>query len=275
MIEVVEPVRRWHSANGGVHLSLSEYGEPTHPFVILIHGIGNRSDAWLPVIPALAASFRVVTMDLRGHGRSDQPAAGYHHADYAADLQAVIEDLGVAAPMIVGHSLGGIVALEWAVRHPDVAAAIVAEDAPLSTGPGAEATFATWISMNAMPFDALLARYQSELPHLPDAQVRSRAESMAGTASAVFQEELAASRASRGNDEIARLAAVTSPVLLIHGDVETGGLVPPVDAQRFVATVPNGRVARIVRGTHSMHRDRPADFIRLVVPFLREHAPAV
>lgn len=257
-----------------MQLSLSEYGESGAATVILIHGIGNRSDGWMPVIPALTESFRVITMDLRGHGRSGHPASGYHHADYAADLQSVIEDLGVTAPLIVGHSLGGIVALEWAVGHPDEAAAIVAEDVPLSTGPGAEATFATWISMNEMPFEALFARYQSELPHLAEAQIRGRAESMAGTAPAVFREELAASRASRGNDEIARLAAVTSPILLIHGDVETGGLMPPHDVQRFAATVPAGHVARIAGGTHSMHRDRPDDFIRLVVPFLHAHSPA-
>lgn len=274
MSELIGSDRQWDAFNGDVRISVSEYGDEAKAPVILVHGIGNRSDGWLPVIPTLARSFRLITMDLRGHGQSGQPPDGYRHADYAADLQAVIDRLGESAPLIVGHSLGGIVALEWAIGHPDVAAGIVAEDVPLSTGPGAEATFATWISMNGMPFGALLTRYQSELPHLPEAQIRSRAESMAGTANAVFQAELAASRASRGNDEIARLGGVTSPVLLIHGDVETGGLVPSQDVQRFLAVVPNGRAARIAGGTHVLHRDRPDEFLRLVVPFLHEHAPA-
>ena len=273
MIESGEPIRRWDVVNGDVRISLSEYGDARKATVILIHGIGTRSDGWLPIIPALSASFRVITMDLRGHGRSGQPSSGYRHSDYAADLQAVIEDLSVAAPLLMGHSLGGIVALEWAIGHPDVAAAIVAEEAPLSTGPGTEATFATWISMNEMPFEALLARYQAELPHLTTTQVRNRAEGMAGTASAVFREELATSRAGGGGDEIARLAVVASPVLLVHSDVETGSLVSHKDVQRFATTVPNGRVARLTSGTHSMHRDRPEEFLGLVVPFLHEHSP--
>ncbi len=273
MVELIAPARRWDSIKGDVRISLSEYGEPGKPTVILLHGIADRSDSWLPVIPELAASFRVIAMDLRGHGRSGHPTTGYRHADHAADLQLVIEDLGVAAPLIIGHSLGGIIALEWAVGHPGVAAAIVAEDPPLSNGPGVEATFVTWISMTQLPLDALLARYRTQLPHLPEDQVRSRAEGMAGTASAVFREELAAARVTQGNDGIARLAVVSSPVLLLHGDVETGGLVPPQDLHRFTATVPDGRVARIPGGTHWLHRDRPDDFLRLVVPFLREHAP--
>ncbi len=274
MDEDIRPNQQRSITNGDVMISVTEYGDANRPAVILLHGISNRSEAWLPIIPALAEPFRVLAMDLRGHGRSGHPVAGYRHSDYASDLQAVIADYNLADPLIVGHSLGGIVALDWAVEHPDVAAAIVAEDVPLSSGPGAEATFATWISMNQMPFEALLARYRADMPHRSEQQVRRRAEAMAGTASAVFHEELAAARSGATGDQTARLAGITSPVLLIHGDVETGGMVPPDDVRRFAETVPNGRTARIAPGTHWLHHDRPEDFLRLVVPFLEQHAPA-
>ena len=274
MDEDIRPNQHRSITNGDITISVTEYGDADQPTVVLLHGISNRSEAWLPIIPALAGTFRVLAMDLRGHGRSGHPVTGYRHADYASDLQAVIEDDGLARPLIVGHSLGGIIALEWAARHPDVAAAIVVEDAPLSSGPGAEATFATWISMNQMPFEALLARYRADMPHRSEHQLRRRAEAMAGTAPAVFREELAAARASAIGNETERLAEVSSPILLIHGDVETGGLVPPDDVRRFSRTVPNGRTARIAQGTHWLHRDRPDAFLRLVVPFLERHAPA-
>jgi len=57
------------------------------------------------VIPTLANSFRVISIDPSGHGRSSQPATGYRPADDAADLQAVIEAAGLSAPLIVAHSL--------------------------------------------------------------------------------------------------------------------------------------------------------------------------
>ncbi len=268
----LRPNQQRSITNGDMTISVTDYGDANGPAVILLHGISNRSEAWLPIVPALAGSFRIMAMDLRGHGRSGHPVTGYRHADYASDLQAVIQDYGLASPMIVGQSPGGIVALEWAARHPYVAAAIVVEDVPLSSGPGAEATFATWISMNQMPFEALLARYLADVPHRSEHQLRRRAEAMAGTAPAVFREELTAARASTTGNEIARLAAFSSPILLIHGDVETGGLVPPDDVRRFAETVPNGRTARIARGTHWLHRDRPDDFLRLVIPFLERHA---
>ena len=273
MDEDIQPSQQRSITNGDITISVTEYGDPKRPTVILLHGIGNRSEAWMPIIPALAGSFRILAMDLRGHGRSGHPVTGYRHADYASDLQAVIEDYGLANPLVVGHSLGGIVALEWAAGHPDVAAAIVAEEAPLSIGPGAEAIFATWISMNQMPFEALLARFRADMPNRSEHQLRRRAEAMAGTAPAVFHEELVAARGSSIGNETERLAVVSSPILLIHGDVETGGMVPPDDARRFAETVPSGRTARIARGTHWLHRDRPDDFLRLAIPFLERHAP--
>lgn len=259
--------------NGALTIFVREYGRDDGPAVILLHGISNRSDDWLPVLPALVDRFRVLAMDLRGHGGSSHPVMGYRHADYADDLQAVIEAYNLTSPLLVGHSLGGIVALEWATRHAGVAAGIIAEDPPLSSGAGIEATFATWISMNQLPLESLLVRYRVDLPHLPEAQVRRRAESMAETELAVFREELAAARSNAEVDSVARLAGVTSPILLVYGDLETGGMVAPDDIRRLTETVPNAEAARIARGTHSLHRDRPDDFLRLIIPFLNEHAP--
>lgn len=272
ILEQNVPVGQRFTVNGDVVLAVSEYGDAANPAVILVHGISNRSDGWLPVIPALADSFWVLAMDLRGHGQSSKPASGYRHADYADDLQAVVEAYRLPAPLIVGHSLGGVVVLRWALDHPDMAAALVIEDSPLSVEPGTEATFATWLSLKGMPFDALLARYQSEQPHLPPDQVRRRAESMAGTATGVFQEELAASRDGVHADHIAPLASISSPVLFLHGDPETGGMVPVSNARYFGETVSGSRVERLAGGSHHLHRDRPETFLELVVPFLAEHA---
>ena len=272
MDEGTRPNRQRTVTNGSIEIAVTEYGDPEQPAVILLHGISNRSDGWLPVIPALTESFHVLGVDLRGHGQSSQPASGYGHEDYAGDLQAVVAAYDLSAPLIVGHSLGGMAALTWATRHPRAAGAIVVEDAPLSVAPGAEALFAAWLSLNGLPFEVLLATYQREQPHLPPDLLRRRAEAMAGTAPAVFREELAAARAGDGIDHIAPLAVIESPVLLIRGDPEAGGLVPVADARAFAATVPNSRVERIPGGSHHLHRDRRPAFLELVIPFLREHA---
>src|SRR5438093_4008416 len=103
---------------GEIALSVAEYGG-AGPSLVLLHGIGSRGVSWWPVIDALSAHFRSIVPDLRGHGDSDKPSSGYLPTDYAADLAALIDVLGLAHPLIIGHSLGGVVTLTWAVFHPE------------------------------------------------------------------------------------------------------------------------------------------------------------
>jgi len=78
------------------------------PSVVLVHGITENSSAWQPVVERLAEDFEVITIDLRGHGRSSR-ADDYGLAAMAGDVATVIGEAEVDAPRLVGHSLGGIV----------------------------------------------------------------------------------------------------------------------------------------------------------------------
>src|SRR5262245_20172888 len=106
----ITPVTQHRVSVGEFALSVAEYGT-TGPSLVLVHGIGSRGVSWWPVIDALAADFRLFVPDLRGHGESDKPPNGYLPTDYARDLAALIDALGLDHPSIVGHSLGGIVTL--------------------------------------------------------------------------------------------------------------------------------------------------------------------
>jgi pimeloyl-ACP methyl ester carboxylesterase len=87
--------------------------------VLLLHGHTLDRRAWLPVVPALlTAGLRVIRPDLRGHGRSDRPDFGYHFADHAADMTALLDHLEIDRTAIVGFSFGGGVAMEIALTHP-------------------------------------------------------------------------------------------------------------------------------------------------------------
>ena len=76
--------------------------------VVLVHGITERREVWDPLVERLAAEVELITLDLRGHGRSDR-ADRYDLVDLAGDVAAVIADAGVGHPHVVGHSLGGAV----------------------------------------------------------------------------------------------------------------------------------------------------------------------
>ncbi|MBJ8345042.1 alpha/beta fold hydrolase [Antrihabitans sp. YC2-6] len=88
------------------------------PAVLLIHGIGDSSAAWIDLIPHLAEKYTVIAPDLLGHGRSDKPRADYSVAAYANGMHDLLAVLGIDTATIVGHSLGGAVAMQFAYQYP-------------------------------------------------------------------------------------------------------------------------------------------------------------
>jgi pimeloyl-ACP methyl ester carboxylesterase len=89
------------------------------PVLLLIHGIGDSSRTWLGVLPALAERFTVIAPDLLGHGGSDKPRADYAAAAYACGMRDLLSVLGVERATVVGHSLGGGVAMQFAYQFPE------------------------------------------------------------------------------------------------------------------------------------------------------------
>lgn len=102
------------------------------PEVCMVHGITGNLAAWhLQLVPALADRYRVLTYDLRGHGRSSTPPTGYSLDDMADDLRRLLDALEIERATIVGHSYGADIALYLAASHPDRVAEVVAIEAAL------------------------------------------------------------------------------------------------------------------------------------------------
>lgn len=89
------------------------------PAILLIHGIGDCSNTWREVIPRLATRHTIIAPDLLGHGLSDKPRADYSVAGYANAMRDLISVLGVERVTVVGHSLGGGVAMQFAYQYPE------------------------------------------------------------------------------------------------------------------------------------------------------------
>jgi pimeloyl-ACP methyl ester carboxylesterase len=117
----------------GVRLNYAEAGKGTPP-LIFIHGWASNLRAWDPQVSEFGAGHRVLRMDLRGHGRSAAPARGYTIPRMAEDVAALATARRVRNAVVVGHSMGGMVALELARKHPEIAAALVQIDAPMGLG---------------------------------------------------------------------------------------------------------------------------------------------
>lgn len=95
---------------------------------LFVHGYTCDSHDWSWQLPWFADRFRVVALDLRGHGKSGTPAGGYEPRQLAGDVAALIDHLGCGPVVAFGHSLGGVIVSALAVEHPNQVAAVVHAD---------------------------------------------------------------------------------------------------------------------------------------------------
>ena len=111
------PSDEWATIDG-LNFPYRDWGGSGRPLVLL-PGLASTCHIWDLVAPILAEDHAVIALDLRGHGESDKPNHGYDFATVTQDVLGVIEQLGGDAPVVVGHSWGGSVAPELAVRVPE------------------------------------------------------------------------------------------------------------------------------------------------------------
>jgi pimeloyl-ACP methyl ester carboxylesterase len=109
---------------GGHSLRVLSRGAGERHFMCL-HGLVDRIEIWKRLAPALEERGRVTSIDQRGHGQSAAPAGPYSRADLAADVAGVLDAESVDRTILVGHSMGGIVAMETALRYPARIAGLV------------------------------------------------------------------------------------------------------------------------------------------------------
>jgi pimeloyl-ACP methyl ester carboxylesterase len=87
--------------------------------LLLIHGMAGSSQTWRAILPQLAKKYRVIAPDLLGHGRSSKPRTDYSLGAFAVGLRDLLDELGVKSATVVGHSLGGGIAMQFLYQHPD------------------------------------------------------------------------------------------------------------------------------------------------------------
>lgn len=227
--------------------------------VVMLHGLllGNVATWYFGVGPRLAADHRVVLYDLRGHGRSSRPATGYDLPTMAADLGAVIgEDPDPVD--LVGHSFGGLVALRYALDHPERVRRIVLVEAP--SPPGAPSEITSFLDQDPEAMVAALP------PGLRDAvaggrrQARRLVEHLAQLATTT---SVLADLAALSAFDPQALATLHHPVLCVVGArsscVEAGG--------GYAAAIPGARL-EVLDGGHYLHLDQPDALAACVEAFL-------
>ena len=116
------------------NLSFHYWQSGQGPEIVLVHGLGANLAGWhLGIVPELQQEYRVLTYDLRGHGRSDAPPTGYTTGDMAQDLRGILDALEIEKATFVGHSWGGDIVLHFAELNPErVSELVIVEGALLA-----------------------------------------------------------------------------------------------------------------------------------------------
>lgn len=211
----------------GETLAYIDRGNASGPPVVLIHGYTDTARDWAPMLPYLSKSFRLILVDIRGHGRSGKPECCYSRLDFAYDIKLLLDALGVTRADIIGHSLGSIIAQTFAEYWPDRTSRVVLIASTGGRAPGLrpkapEFDFAAQIRKLQEPLDPdspfMIAWWDSPTPVDAEFIRRQRRDAAAIPLRvwlAVLDQGLAADTAYL--DLQRTLPRLTAPALLIWG----------------------------------------------------------
>ena len=262
----------------------------TAPVLWLIHGIGDSSRTWESVIPLLACEHTVVAPDLLGHGASDKPRADYSIGGFANGMRDLQTVLGVERATIVGHSLGGGVAMQFAYQVPERVERLVlvasgglgAEVNPVLRGaaiPGASYVIAASTRPVVRKAVVGLGRKLARLGIMDRNDVEDVAVIWEGLRDEATRKAFL--RTLRAVIDV-RGQAVTShdrlylasdvPVLLVWGDRDP--MVPVAHAALAAEALPHARLSIVPKSGHMPHRTAPEAFAAAVRDFVATTTPA-
>ena len=250
---------------GGGALRVLEGGKG--PPWVLLHGRGNAAATWFPLLPALTRDHRVLALDLPGFGGSPATPGPLDSAEdglrfFVEPVEAALEALAPGPMTLVGHSLGGLVALELALRGRIPVERLVLVDA-MGLGPEMAQDARLYFRLGPERIARVLGpRLFGKIAPLPDTPLHRRLMALDYELMTVPGGRPEATRAFnllvplRGGvfHRFERLGEVKAPTLLYWG--ERDAVLPVSLAERAVKVLPRGRLMR-VRAGHSPHVERP------------------
>ncbi len=284
----MEP-RSWRvPAADGIELQVLSWSDTGVP-LILLHGFGNDAHIWDDFAPAVAPYYRTLAFDLRGHGDSSRdPALRYDHESMASDVIAVTEKLNLNRFVLVGHSMGGRVAMRVAGRLPERLAGLVIVD----VGPELDARGVSRIRGEAVSdkpasfastseYEGLLSRaYPLARPEVLARMARfglrrgadGRLEPKTDPAFFRALEDESSENATRraAEETVAlweALARTPCPALVVRG-AASDVLSPEVAERMAEETLPRGSLVVVSRAGHSVMVDNPEGFREAVTRFV-------
>jgi len=234
--------------------------------LVLVHGLGGDADQWAYCFDGLAASHRVIAVDLLGFGRSDKPLIDYRIAGFVEMLDRFLATIGIASASLLGHSLGGWIVAAFALRFPHKVEKLILNDAAgiddgaieipvdlnISTRASLRVAFECMCYDKSMVTDELIdLAYSLHLERSDGYTIRSVLETL-----------------TKPHEKLdAKLAGLSMPALILWG--ENDAITPLSMAHAFHRRIAGSRLQIIERCGHLPPLEKPHEFTAAVTSFLR------
>lgn len=260
------------TANGiRLHYALEGEGPET---IVMVNGLADDLETWAyQAEDFLAAGYRLLRFDNRGVGQSDKPDGPYTTAQLAEDTKALVDALGLDQFHLLGTSMGGMIAQEFAIANPHNVKSLVLSSTYAAPGPFCGRMFAMWSDLApalGVPFvmrDVTLWAFTLDFFEQREAELREFEDAMA-SGTQPLDAYLAQLSSIRTHDTTGRLDRITSPTLVIAGDED---ILIPVALSRRLHEGIAGSEWLTTPGGHASIWEHPKPFNEAVLAFIARH----
>ncbi len=258
---------------GSITLHYSQEGRKGGPALVFIHSIGTDLRIWDEVLPHFSDDFNLIRYDLRGHGLSDAPPAPYSMGDHADDLASLTRYLQVEAAIVIGISVGGLVAMAFAAAHPEHVKALILCDTAAKIGTASmwneriatlqhkgmdsagEAILARWFA------PTYISQHAAEYHGYYNMFTRNSLTGYTATCAAIRDADMT---------EIVR--SITAKTLVLCGAEDKS--TPPDQGRALAELLPSARFAVVENAGHLPCIEQSDGFVSLIKPFCQEQSNA-
>ena len=253
-------------ATNGINIAYTRTGASKPP-VLLLHGLTANGACWAALAHAMQADYDVIMPDARGHGKSSVPDYGYRYEDHANDVVGLLEALRLSHPILIGHSMGGLVAAVLASRYPGLLRCLILAD-PTFLSPKVQRAVRDSDGTDqhrrylTMSLDDVVAEARSRHPDRSLDTIELIARARLQTSLAAFDV-----LTPPNPDYLQVVRAIEVPSLLVIGG--SAGVVSPEVAAGLQRLNPRLQVEQIPEAGHGLPYDRPKRFAVVVKSFLR------
>jgi non-heme chloroperoxidase len=255
----------------GVRLHYAERGNPSGEAIVFLHGYSDSWFSFSRVLPWLSPSYHAFALTQRGHGDSDKPQCCYTPDDFAADIDAFMEALGIEEATVVGASTGALFAQRVALSYPHrvrrlvlVAAQTPAHELEALSGLREEVRALE----DPVPPEFVREFQKSTIYHpVPQEFLETAISESLKLPAHVWRDYLEQAVLSIDHDYVLELREINLPTLILWG--EQDALFPREEQERIAAAIPGATLKVYPESGHAAHWERPEEVVRDLEAFMK------